>query len=81
MCRGRDRKKPACSALHRINFQTRRTITQARLPTRNNPILDQQEERSLKLRFFIEVMFGCCIVLAVHAWLLFIVYLFYAIQK
>jgi hypothetical protein len=77
MCPEKNRKKNAC---RRIASGSIRTITQAAPSARNNMPFDQDTEESIKLRFLVEVMLGFTLILSVHAWLLFILYLLYSTQ-
>ena len=57
-----------------------RTTNHASPSARNNTLLDQDTEESIKFRFFVEIMLGFILVLSVHAWLFFILYLLYSRQ-
>ena len=77
MCPTKDRKKNAC---RRIITNPARVTTQATPLARSDTPLDQDTDESVKLRFLVEVMFGFMIILSIHAWLFFILYLLYSTQ-
>ena len=77
MCPGKNKKMNAC---RRIISNPIRTTTQATSLVRDDTSLDQDTEELIKLRFLAEIMLGFVLVLSIHAWLFFILYLLYSAQ-